>query len=183
MSPRDVGLPSPRNRVGHTPSFDGVLNGGDSWVARRRASDALQKHGVPGGENDMNERTGKINEVKEEENDGVGSLRNFSSELPDIGPSSSNEPDRVYAMKDMASVAGGIGQLSLDTDVSSLIDITQNQLAIGALPGLTDLASVEWSYKDPTGTIQGELGPLSQKYILIDLSPRPLPRGSDAEMV
>ncbi|KAF7367313.1 GYF domain-containing protein [Mycena sanguinolenta] len=40
MSPRDTALPSPRTRLGHTPTFDGVLNGGESWVARRRASEA-----------------------------------------------------------------------------------------------------------------------------------------------
>jgi PERQ amino acid-rich with GYF domain-containing protein len=106
----------------------------------------------------MNERVDKIKEVKEEENDGTGSLRNSPSDLPDIGTSSNNEPDRVHAMKDM-NVTGGIRQLSLDTDVSSLVDTTQNQPAFGALPGSTDLASVEWSYKDPTGTIQGEPGP------------------------
>ncbi|EKM83628.1 hypothetical protein AGABI1DRAFT_123958 [Agaricus bisporus var. burnettii JB137-S8] len=155
MSPREVGLPSPRNRIGHTPSFDGVLNGGDSWVARRRASDALPKPGTHAGENDSSERADKIKEVKEEDNDGAGSSRNSPSGLPDNGASGGNEPDRARGMKDMANVTGGIGQLSLNTDVSSLVENTQNQSAIGALPGLTDLASVEWSYKDPTGTIQG----------------------------
>lgn len=157
MSPREVGVPSPRTRVGYTPSFDGVLNGGDSWVARRRASEASQKPGGGhGGENDFSEKTERIKEEKEEENDSAGPLRNSSSGALDNGAPSSNEFGGFHIAKGVGDLAGGIGQLSLNTNISSPVDNIQNHSAIGAPPGLIDLASVEWSYKDPTGTIQGE---------------------------
>ncbi|KAF7306543.1 GYF domain-containing protein [Mycena indigotica] len=41
QAPLSPALPSPRTRFGHPPTFDGVLNGGgETWVARRRLSEA-----------------------------------------------------------------------------------------------------------------------------------------------
>src|ERR1700683_1678042 len=66
-SPRDAALPSPRTRMGFGPGFDGVLSGGDSWIARRKAAEALAKStGAPRGE-PAGETDAKAVEIKEED--------------------------------------------------------------------------------------------------------------------
>lgn len=187
MSPREIGIPSPRTRVGYTPSFDGVLNGGDSWVARRRASEASQKPGGNptslGGENDLNERAEGIKEEKEEENDGNRPLQDPSSGVRDINPSTSNGLGSSLGAKDVGGLTGGIGRLSLNTNISSPVDSVQNYSGVGAPPSLIDPASIEWSYKDPTGTVQGKSRTkFRQTFGLIPL-PRSFPCGLNAEMV
>ena len=154
MPPREAGQPSPRTRVSYTLGFDGVLNGGDSWVAKRRPSETSQKSVTnlgAGGDDNLGDRTEGIKEEKEEEN---GESRLVQSSLPgmhDNSPFSSNGVDGSQI--DVGSLAGGVGQLSLNTNVSNPVDNVQNHSSIGAPPGLVN---VEWSYKDPTGTVQGE---------------------------
>ncbi|KAF5356065.1 hypothetical protein D9756_004015 [Leucocoprinus leucothites] len=158
MSPRELGQPSPRTRVGYTPGFDGVLSGGDSWVARRRASEASQKPGgYPfgvSGDSDIGERAERIKEEKEEENSGRPA-HNSPPGAHDNRPSSTNGVGGSQNAINVGNLAGGFGQLSLNTNLSNPVDNVQSFSSVGAPPGLVDPARVEWSYKDPTGTIQG----------------------------
>lgn len=127
-------------------------------MARRRASEASQRPGGNtanhGGDGDTHERTEGIKEEREEEVDERRSLQDSSPGVADNNSSPSHEPD-VQSAKDPSSLVHGVGQLSLNTNISSPIDGPQKHPGIGAPPGLGDLASIEWSYKDPTGTIQG----------------------------
>ncbi|KXN81095.1 GYF domain-containing protein mpd2 [Leucoagaricus sp. SymC.cos] len=158
MSPREIGLPSPRTRVGYTPSFDGVLNGGDSWVARRRTSETSQKPGGSAtglhGESDFSEKAEGIKEEKEEV-DGSGPVLDSLDGAQDSSPSTSTGISGSQNAKDVDNLAGGVGQLSLNTNISNPVDNVQNHSGIGTPPGLVDPPSIEWSYKDPTGTVQG----------------------------
>ncbi|KAL0576818.1 kinesin-like protein, partial [Marasmius crinis-equi] len=108
-SPRDVGLPSPR-RLGHTPSFDGVLNGGESWVARRRASEGLGKiAGV------TREPSGEENEIREEEEEGRAEAdketkpQETSVPLAQSGPPTEGSGIALQRPED---ITNGIAQLS-----------------------------------------------------------------------
>lgn len=158
MSPREMGLPSPRTRVGYTPSFDGVLNGGEPWVARRRASEASQRPGGNPtsfvGEGDTHERTEGIKEEREEENDERRPLQDPSPGGLDNNSSLENELGG-QSTKGASSLVHGVGSLSLNTNIPSPVDGPPKHPGIGAPPGLGDLGNIEWSYKDPTGTVQG----------------------------
>lgn len=165
-SPRDSNFPSPRNRIGTTSGFDGVLNGGESWVARRRASEGLSKTGgaatsrdEPGGE----PRDTKGLEITEEEEE-----NNIHSPNTQDRPSPhepSPQPDSL--------ISGGTSNVSqpspaqgMETNIATLsisnsnntgsVDLAASAAAIGPPPGLSDLASVEWSYLDPQGQVQGK---------------------------
>ncbi|KAF9269924.1 hypothetical protein L218DRAFT_952115 [Marasmius fiardii PR-910] len=147
-SPRDIGLPSPR-RLGHTPSFDGVLNGGESWIARRRTSEGLGKtSGV------TREPSGEENEIREEEEARV-------EEKPDPEDSSTlpTQPGLQANASGIGSqrpedIESGISQLSLDQKTQGLLN-SPNPPPASAPPLPADLASIEWSYLDPQGQVQG----------------------------
>lgn len=151
IPPREVGQPSSRIRVAYASGFDGVLNGGDLWVTKRRSSEASQKLGTNLGAEGDGDRTEGIKEEMEEENSGHRFVQSSLSEMHDNSPFLSNEVDGSQI--DVGSLAGGVGQLSLNTNISNPVDNVQNHSSFGAPPGLVN---VEWSYKDPTGTIQGE---------------------------
>ncbi|KAG7090806.1 hypothetical protein E1B28_009890 [Marasmius oreades] len=148
-SPRDIGLPSPR-RLGHTPSFDGVLNGGESWIARRRTSEGLSKTaGI------TRETSGDENEIREEEEE----IR--VEEKPDPRDSSTlpNEADQPanasgIALQRPQDIENRFSQLSLDQKTPDLLN-SPNPPPTSAPPQPTDLAGVDWSYLDPQGQVQG----------------------------
>lgn len=146
MSPREAALPSPRGRLNHAPSFDGVLNGGDSWISRRRASEGLVSKPVPNSARDSGEdpKELKIREEDEENNvnhqDPENGLRDLQS--------------RGIALQGPDNIDPGV---SLDAPgVQSTTDSPASTSAsLGPPPGILDLASVEWSYLDPQGQVQG----------------------------
>ncbi|KAF5377312.1 hypothetical protein D9615_006351 [Tricholomella constricta] len=160
-SPRDVALPSPRRGPGYTPSFDGILGGGDSWVARRRASEASLKAGTgtsrEGGADYQVD--GKDSNIREEEED--------ASHAPDVNSLSTGEsrgPDRTtgsqpmgkdLSMPDGQDTTAEIDRLSLSTNGGSSLGTLGVIPNAGSVTGTPDLASIEWSYKDPSGQIQG----------------------------
>ncbi|KAJ7071433.1 hypothetical protein C8F01DRAFT_1014546 [Mycena amicta] len=65
QAPLSPALPSPRTRFGHTPTFDGVLNGGESWVARRRLSEAKAAN----ASRDPETHTTDTTDIREEDED------------------------------------------------------------------------------------------------------------------
>ncbi|KAJ8090529.1 kinesin-like protein [Marasmius tenuissimus] len=150
-SPRDVGLPSPR-RIGHTPGFDGVLNGGESWVARRRASEGLGK--VAGI---SREPSGEENEIREEDEEGRAE-RGKETE-PQKASESLSQPDPRTDASGIATqrpedITNGFAQLSVDQKTQGIINSPiPPQAGVPSPP--TDLGSVEWSYLDPQGQVQG----------------------------
>ncbi|KAJ7022069.1 hypothetical protein C8F04DRAFT_1139338 [Mycena alexandri] len=146
LSPRDAALPSPRTRLGHTPTFDGVLNGGESWVARRRASEAKL---VASRDPDLVEGLGS--EIREEDEDA-----NFESggntkpkEVPQAAPSPSRDPPAATQPKTTGDGA------SYTPQVQNGADLGGPAVPNGPPPGIRDLASVQWSYLDPQGQLQG----------------------------
>lgn len=167
MSPRDTGLPSPRTRVGgHTPGFDGVLGGGDSWVARRRASEASLKAGVVSRES-SGDHDGKTLEIPEEAEEEVLNGSGQTKHIPDGSAqnqplaTSGTDPAASNGALPKGSTVPGTGNLD-----SSMKHLSMNPndsfvpdgnaaAANGPPPGLVDYASVEWSYKDPSGQVQG----------------------------
>lgn len=146
--PASPGLPSPRGK--YTPGFDGILNGGDSWVARRRASEGILKGGGPSREasGDYSDSGGL--EIKEEDELGQdaedGNQERVHSFQPDPSPPGPDTRKMTQAPADTQT----------ETPQRYLESNGQNAtLGMKPPPGITDLASVEWSYLDPQGQVQG----------------------------
>src|ERR1700719_3446370 len=103
---REASQPSPRTRSGFGASFDGVLNGAESWVGRRKASEGLAKLGAPARAQDgpgISESDGKaVLEAHEEERDTGGGGR----------AESGNEGGR-QAEVDPPSLGPGVAKLSI----------------------------------------------------------------------
>ncbi|CAA7259986.1 unnamed protein product [Cyclocybe aegerita] len=152
LSPREA---SPRTRVGYTPNFDGVLNSGESWVARRRASEASMKpaNGQIREELDPGAKAGGILEEKEDESAGISRTHQADGSFL----SSSSSPQILSAEPQLyvgtANNANNPNAFLLNGTSSA--HSQPNHAEVGPPPGLVDLAAVEWSYKDPTGQVQG----------------------------
>ncbi|KAF8973854.1 hypothetical protein BDZ97DRAFT_1777173 [Flammula alnicola] len=160
LSPREA---SPRTRVGYTPSFDGVLNNGESWVARRRSSEASMKTGNGQGREATDTQQTKTSGIREEKEDESGESSRHSGEDQSFFPPSSpylhTEEPRQYS-----TVAGGTDATTNGVQAESFPPTNgttnpsiygNDRTEVGPPPGLIDLAAVEWSYKDPTGQVQG----------------------------
>ncbi|KAJ7124790.1 hypothetical protein C8R43DRAFT_34674 [Mycena crocata] len=151
LSPRDAALPSPRTRIGHTPTFDGVLNGGESWVARRRASEA-KSIGNASREPDPHE--GRGSEIREEDEDAnIDSGGNSGGiETPHKIPKATASPSRDPPSSAQPKVDDGA---TYSPHLQNGTDLTGIAASNGPPPGIQDLASVQWSYLDPQGQLQG----------------------------
>ncbi|KAK7041951.1 kinesin-like protein [Paramarasmius palmivorus] len=147
-SPRDVGLPSPR-RLGHTGGFDGVLNGGDSWVARRRASEGPMRTSNTARE----PSGGEENEIREEEEE-IRPEAEPKVEAQDRSEPPANTDAGGIALQRPEAIDTGMAHLSLDNNAQSATN-SPSVAGVGPPPGITDLANIEWSYVDPQGHIQG----------------------------
>jgi|SRR5882762_4210904 len=165
-SPRDSAGPSPRTRTG----FDGVFSGGDSWVARRKAAEAQAKsaaasRGEPAGETDS-----KAVEIKEEEDEEPNFATAVNLEVK-AGSNTQSTPEQFNttpiineASKEMENIDEDMGNLSLDytnqpiPEALSAVGMAATSLAPGPPPtqNQPDLATVEWSYLDPQGNVQGK---------------------------
>lgn len=170
-SPREGALPSPRVRIGGFASgFDGVLNGGDSWMARRRTSESALKAGgaSTGTRPESREEDAKGNNIKEVE--GEQSVQNTALQpspsgasqlcpIPDALPpdTTSNSPSQPSASS-ADSAAHRMAGMSLGENERTKANFQPNPVAdsvtTGPPPGL-DPASIEWSYLDPQGQVQG----------------------------
>lgn len=166
LSPREA----PRPRVGYTPSFDGVLNSGESWVARRRISETPTKPG--GGSSQQDSISSGIREEKEED-----SRTNSDHRIPEDSSIISSSSAQISADESRLYAAAATTGTESSLHSSSVVPISINGTVnlhkqgvdskdIGPPPGLIDLAAVEWSYKDPTGQIQGTLSIFFYRSIL-----------------
>jgi PERQ amino acid-rich with GYF domain-containing protein len=157
-SPRDA-LPNPRVRVGFGPNFDGVLNGGDSWVARRKASEGLLKAGVTqvsrGEQGEVDhQQDNQDGEVKD------GEVGRLCTERQENVVQQSQGADRLPDSRDvdasLAEVSTKTQNLAVEPASNHSVEDSPASIPpIGPLPGILDLASVEWSYLDPQGHVQG----------------------------
>ncbi|KAG6891097.1 hypothetical protein C0995_014187 [Termitomyces sp. Mi166 len=147
-SPRDA-VPSPRRGSG----FDGVLGGNDTWMARRRASEASLKASAgvarEGGADHQSES--KTSDIREEE-------ENHEENEDERPGGEMDDPERTTASQgagnplpvDRQDATTEMAHLSLNAIGGSLNN------SVSASPATTvDLAAVEWSYKDPSGQVQG----------------------------
>jgi len=151
MSPREA---SPRIRVGYTPNFDGVLNNGESWVARRRSSEASMKAGNGLGREPFdNQQSSRSSSILEEKEDGSISMSQHSGEDSPFFATSSPQAQSVEPRQNSEVVSSMDSVTS--TDGFAPDGSIPFEADVGPPPGLIDLAAVEWSYKDPTGQVQG----------------------------
>ncbi|KAJ6519369.1 hypothetical protein C8R45DRAFT_951225 [Mycena sanguinolenta] len=144
MSPRDTALPSPRTRLGHTPTFDGVLNGGESWVARRRASEAKAVA------RDADHHDGPNLEIREEDEDTNANADSGGIAAPKEIPqaTATASPPRDPPAASQPKIGDGATHQN-GSDAPATV------VPNGPPPGIRDLASVQWSYLDPQGQLQG----------------------------
>ncbi|KAI0961032.1 hypothetical protein AcV7_000246 [Taiwanofungus camphoratus] len=171
-SPRETALPSPRTRIGHAPGFDGVLS--ESWSSRRRGTENGPKGvGTPSLRNNkdgsQNDRKGL--DIKEENEDDLhssgqpsSSHEKLSSEVTTDSQSDPpldgipNDPPQKVA-KDSNDPSGSTANSAVGSqdNANSLPVVGSNgdSMVSGPPPGLTDPASIEWSYLDPQGQVQG----------------------------
>jgi PERQ amino acid-rich with GYF domain-containing protein len=178
-SPRDSSLPSPRTRGPHTPGFDGILNSGDTWVSRRRASESgtrLNLGATPRADGDDEPQSTsslKIDEEEEEQHRHSESIdppvsQKKGASPQDLSPPSGDslqEPKLTDVDNTVSSPANGN-----EGPASSTLHTATHPVAADGLPvqPLTNSvsatpssqlvpnpASVEWSYLDPQGQVQG----------------------------
>lgn len=163
LSPRDM---SPRTRVGYTSNFDGVLNNGDSWTARRRLAEAsLKTAAAPGrdsSDNPLNMPSGIREEKEDEQDPGSQSLQTdsqnfFASSSPHLRTEEPQQYETTAGGSDNSNNMPQTGSFGLN-GASNPTQFVNDHVGVGPPPGLVDLAAVEWSYKDPTGQIQGTPG-------------------------
>ncbi|KZT22108.1 hypothetical protein NEOLEDRAFT_1157903 [Neolentinus lepideus HHB14362 ss-1] len=164
-SPRDGAMPSPRTRAGFSPGFDGVLNGGEGWNLRRRPSEGplrTANSSIDHGSADLHSdnQQHKIKEEEESAEANGGSSSGTQDSTVNGGDSSPAENAPRATLDTTDPLENGITDLSLgnSTDhytVGGLTAVTQLDPVAVPPPGLTDLASIEWSYLDPQGQIQG----------------------------
>lgn len=167
-SPRDAAPPPPRGRNG--TGFDGVLGSSETWNMRRRGSETRPRIGGSAARDSGGavEQADEISEVKLR--DGVDivqeSDRADKPTILDKAPITQSSPQRDQqdggtVQRSEAGRTQGHHQLFDETGQRYLSDVpteasssTQNQ--VSNVSGTTELTSVEWSYLDTQGVVQGE---------------------------
>jgi PERQ amino acid-rich with GYF domain-containing protein len=140
-----------------------VLGGGDSWTARRKAAEALSKS--TGASRELvGETEVKIKEEDEEPDianavvldDNVGSNMQPTPEqfnATSTADETSGQPETQAVNNDMADLSlGNASQYKPEGTAAASLTSVIPQSAQAHL----DLASVEWSYLDPQGNVQGK---------------------------
>lgn len=142
---------SPRTRVGHTSNFDGVLNNGDSWMARRLLSEASMKTSNLSSTELQADDTCKPRGIAEVKEDGAATAVQVH-----------NEDDAFFSpvsTRMNSAISTSYNETTVTENTAENLFGTGPEL--GESPAVIDLAAVEWSYKDPTGQIQGKHFPFS----------------------
>ena len=144
------------------------------------------------------EEDARHSEIKEEEeNTGQHSANAHDSDpppttdQPSTGPDSSpsdTTPDGQVSSSELDFVGQSMAGMSLEaqnqSNANPWVLSTTSPLPSGPPPGLTDPASIEWSYLDPQGQVQGKYTFTSSNHAMINLMPfRSFPSRCDAEMV
>jgi len=148
---------SPRTRVGYTPSFDGVLNQGESWISRRRTSEASTKGALSSRESpgEQGIKGDGIREEREEDAAFVPQLFNGSDKS--LFPSSpQNVPAEVPSFQGSSGLVNDAVDSRNNSSTAPGLSATEYRHDGLDISGVPDLTAVEWSYKDPTGQVQGK---------------------------
>jgi PERQ amino acid-rich with GYF domain-containing protein len=145
-----------------------VLGGGDSWTARRKAAEALSKS-TGASREPASETEVKIKEEEEEPDIATAVVLDDN-----VGDSTQHTPDQSNATSAVNETSGRqeiqtvhkvLTELSLGnvgqykSEASSAESTSAALLAPVPNPSNQnhpDLASVEWSYLDPQGNVQGK---------------------------
>jgi PERQ amino acid-rich with GYF domain-containing protein len=172
-SPRDSGLPSPRTRGPLAPGFDGILNSGETWVSRRRASESGTRLssgiGPRADDDDELQSTSrlKIDEQEEEQyhqpefNDAPdprdGTAFSQNSGVP---PMNSQGPEQSVVDNTVSPSTNGTERPDssthpVPTESVPAQPLTNSTPVTAAPQPVTNPATVEWSYLDPQGQVQG----------------------------
>ncbi|CDO70929.1 hypothetical protein BN946_scf184829.g37 [Trametes cinnabarina] len=153
ISPREGALPSPRLRVGLSPGFDGVLS--ETWSARRRNADpnkATNGTNKPDKEGEGNAKGPDNKEAGDTARDPQNGSGEAAREAR-AGAPAANDAGDAKAATAADRLNGQLSKLSVngqpDTNPQPVVDATKPP------PGLGDLSSIEWSYLDPQGNVQG----------------------------
>ena len=177
-SPRDSGLPSPRTRGPLAPGFDGILNSGETRVSRRRTSESGTRLssgiGLRADDDDELQSTSRltIDEQEEEQHRQPGSndapdLRDetVSSQNPGVPPMNSQGPEQSVVDNPVSPSMNGTERPASTTFHSPTHPIpaesvpaqplTNSTAVTAASQPVTNPATVEWSYLDPQGQVQG----------------------------
>ncbi|KAG8219990.1 hypothetical protein J3R82DRAFT_997 [Butyriboletus roseoflavus] len=141
---------------------------GDSW-SRKRPSAGVTGTGGGMVARDGKEEDARRSEIKEEEetighhsanthdSNSAAVVDQSSSLGPDVSPDAT--PDSQVSCSGFESVGQSMASMSLDAqnqpNSNSRALPTINSLPSGPPPGLNDPASIEWSYLDPQGQVQG----------------------------
>jgi PERQ amino acid-rich with GYF domain-containing protein len=178
-SPRDSGLPSPRTRGPLTPGFDGILNSGETWVSRRRTSESGTRLssgiGPRADDDDELQSTSrlKIDEQEEEhhrqpESNDAPDPRDetVSSQNSGVPPMNAQGPEQPVVDNTVSPSINGTERPASPTFHSPTHPVpTENVPAQPLTPvtaasqPVTNPATVEWSYLDPQGQVQGNYSP------------------------
>jgi PERQ amino acid-rich with GYF domain-containing protein len=182
-SPRDSSLPSPRTRGPHTPGFDGILNSGDTWVSRRRASESgtrLNLGAIPRADGDDEPQSTsslKIDEEEEQQHRYSESIdppdpqsQKKSASPHDLNPPSRGslqEPKLTDVDDTVSSPANGNEGPTSSTPHTATHPVAADGLPVQPLSNSVSVTpssqpvpnpvSVEWSYLDPQGQVQGTI--------------------------
>jgi len=180
-SPRDSGLPSPRTRGPATPGFDGILNSGESWVSRRRASESGTRLNsgatsrADGDDEPQSTSRLKIDEEDEDQHRQSGPADAPNPPVQSASPqnlsnqSGSSPPGPELPANDVvsSSINGAEDAASSTThtanpvsDSDSPQSLTNSTSVTAASQPVTNPANVEWSYLDPQGNVQGTTQPI-----------------------
>jgi len=177
-SPRDTSLPSPRTRGPLNPGFDGILNSGETWVSRRRASESgtrLNSGATTRAEGDDELQSASRLKIDEEEEE--HHRHSESIDPPDpLGQSASSqdsslptgdslqEPEQSGIHNAVSSPVNGTeGPTSSTLHTALHPAAADDQPSTNTVPATsasqpaTNPASIEWSYLDPQGLVQGTI--------------------------
>ncbi|KAH9964550.1 hypothetical protein BC827DRAFT_940967 [Russula dissimulans] len=192
-SPRDSGLPSPRTRGPATPGFDGILNSGESWVSRRRASESGTRLNpgttsrADGDDEPQSTSRLKIDEEEEDQHRHSGPTDTpdppvQSASPQNLSPQSGTSPPgpELSVNHAVSSSINGAEDAATSTHTANPVSDSPQSLinstsVTAASQLVTNPANVEWSYLDPQGNVQGPFrAELMQKwydegYFTIDL--------------
>lgn len=125
-------------------------------MARRRASEASSKSiRDSGGDYAGDDRAPIREETEEDDGRARGDEQMRLQITPSSGTSSVFPGIETGESETKISDAASLSNRNLNA-ISTLSDTSESRVAsVGPPPGLVDLASIEWSYKDPSGQIQG----------------------------
>jgi PERQ amino acid-rich with GYF domain-containing protein len=181
-SPRDSGLPSPRTRGPLAPGFDGILNSGETWVSRRRASESgtrLSSGIAPRADDDDELQSASRLRIDEQEEDQHRHPESIDTPDPlnenvssrNLSVPSGNSQGRESSVIDNATSPSMNGTErpssptfhnpthSVPTESIPVQPLTNSTPVTAASQTVTNPAAIEWTYLDPQGNVQGKRSP------------------------